>query len=91
MANRNTYIIYAKKVLRRMRQLEEDDRKLKDIDSVLWGIDKGVHTYEDWIQDAKMIGVRNPSFDGDYVGWLDDDFDKDDKNDKDDDSNTPEK
>jgi hypothetical protein len=30
--------------------------------------------YEDIICEAEKIGVRNPAFDGDYVGWLDDDF-----------------
>jgi hypothetical protein len=33
--------------------------------------------YEELIEEAKMIGVRNPAFDGDMVGWLDDDFDDD--------------
>jgi hypothetical protein len=47
-------------------------------------------TYEDIIFEAKMIGVRNPAFEGDMIGWLDDDFDKDEpeppkkKSDKDD-------
>jgi hypothetical protein len=30
--------------------------------------------YEEIISEAEKIGVRNPAFDGDYVGWLDDDF-----------------
>jgi hypothetical protein len=30
--------------------------------------------YEDIITEAEKIGVRNPAFEGDYVGWLDDDF-----------------
>jgi hypothetical protein len=30
--------------------------------------------YEEIIAEAEKIGVRNPAFEGDYVGWLDDDF-----------------
>jgi hypothetical protein len=30
--------------------------------------------YEQIISEAEKIGVRNPAFEGDYVGWLDDDF-----------------
>jgi hypothetical protein len=32
---------------------------------------------EDLVAAAQNIGVRNPAFDGDMVGWLDDDFDDD--------------
>jgi hypothetical protein len=39
---------------------------------------------DDAVTEAKSIGVRNPAFEGDMVGWLDDDFDDDeDENDKD--------
>lgn len=31
-------------------------------------------TYEEAIEEAKAIGIRNPGFDGDEVGWPDDDF-----------------
>jgi hypothetical protein len=36
------------------------------------------------VAEAQKIGVRNPAFEGDMVGWLDDDFDDDeDEADKD--------
>ena len=34
---------------------------------------------EDAITEAQMQGLRNPAFPDDLVGWLDDDFDYDDK------------
>ena len=34
---------------------------------------------EDAISEALMQGIRNPAFPDDLVGWLDDDFDFDDK------------
>jgi hypothetical protein len=39
---------------------------------------------EQLIWEAKNIGVRNPAFPDDLVGWLDDDFDDDDDEDHDD-------
>ncbi len=80
--NRNLYMVRAKQILRRMSQLEKDPQKKQDLNDALDQIDRGIYSYEQWIQDAKMIGVRNPSFDGDMVGWLDDDFDDDDDEDK---------
>ena len=38
---------------------------------------------EQLIWEAKNIGVRNPAFPDDLVGWLDDDFDDDDEDDED--------
>lgn len=35
-------------------------------------------TYDDIITEAENIGVRNPSFPGDMVDWLDDDLTDDD-------------
>ena len=40
---------------------------------------------DDAIWEAKQIGVRNPAFPDDLVGWLDDDFDyPDDEEDEED-------
>lgn len=78
MRNNNLFFVRAKAMLRRMRQHESDRKKRDDIDDILDQIDRGIYTYEKWIDEAKMIGVRNPSFDGDYIGWLDDDVEDDD-------------
>ncbi|NJO85136.1 MAG: hypothetical protein HC828_21930 [Blastochloris sp.] len=37
-------------------------------------LNDGLVEVHEAIDEAKNIGVRNPSFDGDMVGWLDDDF-----------------
>jgi hypothetical protein len=37
---------------------------------------------EEAVTEAKMLGLRNPAFDGDYVGYPNDDFDNDDDNEK---------
>ena len=34
---------------------------------------------DDAVAEARSIGVRNPAFEGDRVGWLDDDFDDEDE------------
>jgi hypothetical protein len=82
MTNRNSYLSYAKRILRRMLQHEKDVQKRQDIQDSLWAIDRGIFTYEQWITDAKMIGLRNPAFDGDFIGWLEDDTDDEDNVDK---------
>lgn len=75
---RNTFQEYAKRVFNRVKREIKDPEVRKDMESGLNALNRADYLYEKWIEDAKMIGVRNPSFDGDFVGWLDDDFDKDD-------------
>jgi hypothetical protein len=38
----------------------------------------GIEAHREEVTEAKNIGVRNPAFEGDMVGWLDDDFDESD-------------
>lgn len=62
------------------KRLGEEERKfLQDIyKRLLWHeID-----VEDAIIEAEMLGLRNPSFPDDLIGWLDDDFDEDDEDDE---------
>jgi hypothetical protein len=50
---------------------EDDRRRLQNIqDNLLLG----KLEYEDLLLDAELRGIRNPSFPGDLIGWLDDDF-----------------
>ncbi len=50
---------------------EIEQQRLKDIrDDLLFG----KLEYEDLLLDAELRGIRNPSFPGDLIGWLDDDF-----------------
>lgn len=82
----NRYLESAKSALRRIRKHTRDSAVRDEITSVIGDIDRGSYTYEQTIRDAKMIGVRNPAFDGDYIGYLNDDFENENKPDDDDDS-----
>lgn len=39
-------------------------------------LQRDIELLEEELAEAKMIGARGPAFDGDFVGWLDDDFDE---------------
>ncbi|HEX2907760.1 MAG TPA: hypothetical protein VHO69_12905 [Phototrophicaceae bacterium] len=71
---RNADLERAKSALRRLLQHEKDAQKRYDIENIIESINRGIYTYEQAIRAAKMIGLRNPSFDGDEVGYPDDDF-----------------
>lgn len=77
--NRNLHMEHAKRVFRRVKAKLKDKDLKDDIEDGLRSLDTADYLYEKWIDEAKMIGVRNPAFDGDMVGWLDDDFDEDDE------------
>jgi len=76
--SRNVFQQYAKRVFRRIKREIKDPELRRDMENGLEALDKADYVYEKWIDEAKMIGVRNPSFDGDYIGWLDDDVEDDD-------------
>jgi hypothetical protein len=72
---RNYWIDNARRSLRKLMDAESDSFKRKFIHDTLDDINRGAFTYEQWILDAKMIGIRNPAFEGDYIGYPEDDFD----------------
>jgi hypothetical protein len=84
---RNVYLNVLSSKLYNLRIHEKDKAKKEELWDMAKLLGKGEDLYEEWIQEAKMIGVRNPAFDGDMVGWLDDDFDYDDKDDDEDKNN----
>jgi hypothetical protein len=67
-----------------LRSLRQELKKLRlnslvdMVDNTLEFLEHAQYSYSRQIEEAKMIGLRNPSFDGDMIGWLDDDFDWDD-------------
>lgn len=80
---KNDYLRLSKSILRELKQTEKDKSRKAALDDAMFYIDRGAVLDDMRIQEAKMIGVRNPAFDGDMVGWLDDDFDDfDDDDDK---------
>jgi len=60
--------------LRALYRMETDRAKREFIRVTIEDQQMGIRAVEKDIQDAKMIGVRNPSFDGDMIGYPDDDF-----------------
>jgi hypothetical protein len=76
--------IYHHNVLRGLRNLikiERDKAKRAYLNSLVDDQLAGNDLNEERIAAAKMLGVRNPAFDGDYVGYPDDDFDEDEDED----------
>jgi hypothetical protein len=75
-------------VIRHLKDRPQLQDKLRDS---LQDMHTADFLYERRIEEAKMIGVRNPAFDGDLIGYPEDDFDHDDDkdDDADQDKNTP--
>jgi hypothetical protein len=73
---RNHYFDFARRMLHEIRGAAKDPQMRSDIDKTVWAIKKGEELDNERIQEAKMIGIRNPAFDGDFVGYPEDDFDK---------------
>ncbi len=70
--------------LRRLLDFETHRYKRWLIARIMRNVEDGTLTFEEALIEAKMIGLRNPAFDGDMVGWLDDDFDDSEAEDEDD-------
>jgi len=78
MMSNNKYMRFAQGTLRRMRGYIQDPQMKRDVNDVLNDLRRADFIYEKMIEDAKMIGVRNPAFDGDMIGYPEDDLKKDD-------------
>jgi hypothetical protein len=74
----NRYLALALENLKIYLKLEREGYKRLRLLNILSDLELGMISAEEAIEEAKMIGVRNPAYDGDMVGWLDDDFDEDD-------------
>ncbi len=61
-----------------LRNSEKDRHRRWLLQRTIEDVEDARISADEAIEEAKMIGVRNPAFDGDMVGWLDDDFDTDD-------------
>lgn len=61
--------------LKKLHSMEKDRATRAYIDALIEDQKAGINSVSGEIQAAKMIGVRNPAFDGDYVGYPEDDFD----------------
>lgn len=75
----NSWMNFATNELEKLIWEEKDLKKKARMQMILGHMTMGVVTYEEEIELAKMIGVRNPDFDGDLMGRPDDDFDDEDE------------
>lgn len=67
------------RTLRDLRYIirESIQSDITDAAKSAWGrLKNDIELLEQEIAEAKMVGARNPAFDDDLVGWLDDDFDE---------------
>jgi hypothetical protein len=65
-----------------LRSSEKDGHRRWLLQRTIEDVEDARISADEAIEQAKMIGVRNPAFDGDMVGWLDDDFDDEDDEDQ---------
>jgi hypothetical protein len=75
----NIHLVRLRQGLYSLLRNEKDKDKRGYIRGLLDDLRRGVMAAERQMFAAKMIGWRNPAFDGDYVGYPDDDFDDDER------------
>jgi hypothetical protein len=79
---RNRYQERAKHTFRTVLRHIKDPELREEMHDGLDDLKRADSLWNQWIQEGKMIGVRNPAFDGDMVGYPEDDFDKSDDEDE---------
>jgi hypothetical protein len=79
----NQFLKHVLSGLRDLFQMEHSRARKEFIKSLIEDQKSGMDMVDSQIFAAKMIGVRNPAFDGDMIGYPDDDF-RDDDDDEDD-------
>jgi hypothetical protein len=85
MKRKSNHISFLKRALWKRAKEEKDPTKRRDFRYLHQAACDAEEEIEDMIRDAEMMGIRNPAFPDDLVGWLDDDFDPPDKKPKDED------
>jgi hypothetical protein len=73
----NRFLKHVLSGLRDMQRMERSRAKREFIDVLIEDQKAGMDMIDSQLFAAKMIGVRNPAFDGDMVGYPEDDFDED--------------
>jgi hypothetical protein len=79
MKRKSNHISFLKRALWKRAKEEKDPTKRRDFRYLHQAACDAEEEIEDMIRDAEMMGIRNPAFPDDLVGWLDDDFDPPDK------------
>lgn len=62
--------------LKRLRDTTDDEEVYWYYEGLLSELDEGLILLEDAIIEAKNAGVRHPAFEGDFIGYPDDDEDR---------------
>lgn len=68
------YLTSARGLIRAVRAKLKDPALKEYLSEAIDDINTAEFLHEKEVQEAKMIGVRNPAFDGDMVGYPDDDI-----------------
>jgi hypothetical protein len=74
MKRKSNALAYLKKALWHRAMAEKDPLKRKDLRLLHQKAQEAEDEIDEIIRDAEMMGIRNPAFPDDLVGWLDDDF-----------------
>lgn len=68
---------YIKGVIRDIRKVRDEQLDGRTRNRMNWWIgnlETGIDAYEDEVEEGKQLGLRNPDFDGDWIGRPDDDL-----------------
>src|SRR5689334_1277117 len=74
MKRKSNSLAYLKKALWKRAMAEKDPLKRKDLRMLHQKAQDAEDEIDEIVRDAEMMGIRNPAFPDDLVGWLDDDF-----------------
>ncbi len=72
--NAKSYIKAVITDIRNLQKYQLDGRMRDRMNWWIGNLETGIEVYDDELLEAKQLGVRNPEFDGDWVGRPDDDF-----------------
>lgn len=75
MKRKSNSLTYLRKALWHRAMAEKDPIKRKDFRMLHQKAMDAEEEFDEIVRDAEMMGIRNPAFPDDLVGWLDDDFD----------------
>jgi hypothetical protein len=74
MKRKSNYLTYLRRALWKRFLESKDPKQRQDYRSLHKAAQDAEEEIDEIIRDAEMMGIRNPAFPDDLVGWLDDDF-----------------
>jgi hypothetical protein len=79
MKRKSNHLAFLRRALWKRAKDAKDPQTRKDLRYLHKAACDAEEEIDEIIRDAEMMGIRNPAFPDDLVGWLDDDFDPPDK------------